>query len=54
VSISLKEKEQDASDYVQREKDASKARRYKGSIPIDSVEYTTSPGGDLSTLTSLN
>jgi len=46
MSISLDEKEQDASEYVQREMDAKRARRYMGSVATDSVTYTTSPGGD--------
>ena len=52
MSISLDDKEQDVSEYLKREKGANRARRYKGSISTDSVEYTTSLSGDLSTLTS--
>jgi hypothetical protein len=54
MPIALNEKVQDALEYLQREKDANRARRYKGSIPTDSVKITTSPSltEDLSTLTS--
>jgi hypothetical protein len=50
ISNSLNEK--DSSEYVQREKDDIRGRRYNGSLPTDLVICTTSPSGDLSTLTS--
>jgi hypothetical protein len=52
ISISLNEKEQDTSEYVQREENAIRTRRYKGSLPTDSVVCPTSPSGDLSNLPS--
>ena len=52
ISISLNEKEQDTSEYVQREEEAIRARRYKVSLPTDSVVCPTSPSGDLSNLPS--
>ena len=53
LSISLDEKEHDAKDYYQKEKEAIRARRYKGAIPTESVDVSGSPAGDLSTLTSM-
>ncbi len=44
MSISLEGKEQDAQEIYQQQKDAIRARRYKGSIPTDSVDITDSPG----------
>jgi hypothetical protein len=52
LSISLEEKEQDAQELYQQQKNAIRARRSKGTIPTESVDITDSPGGDLSTLTS--
>ena len=51
-SISLEEKEQDAQELYQQHKETIRTKRYKGSIPTESVDITNSPGGDLSTLTS--
>jgi len=53
MSISLDEKERDAKEPYQQEKEAIWARRYKGAIPTESVNVSDSPAGDLSTLTSL-
>jgi hypothetical protein len=53
LSISIDEKEQDAKEHYQREKESIRARRYKGAIPTESVDVSGSPAGDLSTLTSL-
>ena len=53
MSISIEEKELDAKEHYQREKEAIRARRYKGAIPTESVDVSGSPAGDLSTLTSL-
>ena len=53
MSISIEEKEQDAKEHYQQEKEAIRARRYKGAIPTESVDVSGSPAGDLSTLTSL-
>ena len=53
MSISIEEKEQDAKEHYQCEKEAIRARRYKGEIPTESVDVSGSPAGDLSTLTSL-
>ena len=53
ISISLDEKEQHAKELYQQEKEAIRARRYKGAIPTESVNVSDSPAGDLSTLTSL-
>ena len=35
------------------QKEAIRARRYKGAIPTESVDVSGSPAGDLSTLTSM-
>ena len=53
MSISIEEKELDAKKHYQQEKEAIRARRYKGAIPTESVDVSGSPAGDLSTLTSL-
>ena len=53
LSISIDKKEQDAKEHYQWEKEAIRARRYKGAIPTESVDVSGSPAGDLSTLTSL-
>ena len=53
MSISIEEKEQDAKEHYQREKEAIRGRRYKGAIPTESVDVSGSPAGDLLTLTSL-
>ncbi len=53
MSISLDEKEKDAKELYQWEKDSIRARRYKGAIPTESVDVSDSPVGDLSSLTSL-
>ena len=53
LSISLYEKEQDAKELYQQEKEAVRTKRYKGEIPTDSVDVSYSPAGDLSTLSSL-
>ena len=53
MSISLDEREKDAKELYQQEKEAIRAKIYKGAIPTDSVDVSNSPVGDLSTLTSL-
>ena len=53
MSISIEEKEQDAKEHYQQEKEAIRASRYKGVIPTESVDVSGSPAGDLSTLTSI-
>ena len=53
LSVSLDEKEQDAKELYQQEKEAIRTKRYKGEIPTDSVDVSNSPAGDLSTLSSL-
>ena len=53
MSISLDEKEKDAKELYQREKEAIRTKRYKGEIPTESVDVSNSPAGDLSTLSSL-
>ena len=53
MSISLDEKEKDAKELYQREKEAIRTKRYKGAIPTESVDVSNSPAGDLSTLSSL-
>ena len=53
MSISIEEKEQDAKEHYQQNKEAIRASRYKGAIPTESVDVCGSPSGDLSTLTSL-
>ena len=51
--MSLDEKEQDAKELYQQEKEAIRTKRYKGEIPTDSVDVSNSPAGDRSTLSSL-
>ncbi len=53
LAISLDEKEQDAKELYQQEKEAIRIKRYKGEIPTDSVDVSDSPPGDLSILSSL-
>ena len=53
MSISIEEKEQDAKEHYQPEKEAIRARRYKGAIPTESVDVSGSPAGDILTQTSL-
>ena len=45
ISISIEEKEHNASEYVKREKDTIRARRYKGSLPTGAVLFTSSTSG---------
>ena len=53
MSISLDEKEEDAKELYQREKETIMTKRYKGAIPTESVDVSNSLAGDLSTLSSL-
>ena len=53
MSISIEEKELNAKEHYQQEKEAIRARTYKGAIPTESVDVSGSPAGDLLTLPSL-
>ena len=50
--ITQDEKERDAQELYQLEKEAKRARSYKGATPTESVDISDSPAGDLSTMTS--
>jgi hypothetical protein len=52
ISISLDEKERDTQEIYQQEKEAIRARRYKGTIPTEPVDVSDSLAGVLSTMTS--
>ncbi len=51
--VALDEKELDAQELYRQEKEAIRARRYKGTVPTESVNVSYSPAGNHLHLRSL-